>query len=715
MTLLHVHTPCSFKREYCEVSEIISNAKEAGYNALSITDLDNMKKVPEFYKSCKEAGIKPIIGLDALMEDGFRIVLIAKNYDGYLNLMKISSFAYLHHMKEDRVFTSYEDLLKNKDGLIILLPMLESKVGNALKKDFKSAEEELYFFRDNFDEVYLEVRRDNEFEKEFSKKIIELANKTDIPLVASSNIFFYERWKRYYEEEEELFNDNLYCDFVKEFKSKEEMETLFEDIIEAVENSDLIAGKINFEISFEYEYPKFKFLKEYAKKENLNPKNDFELLEYLAHKNLEEYLKDIPEKEHIKYKHRLEKELKFFKKSKIASYILTFWDIMRFLNTNVFISYVSGINSLIAYLFGLTKIDPIKWDFVFELILNEHFIINDNFNIFLSEKCKQKALEYLKNNYGIYSIACIEDFVFLKPFTIDNKLLTKTPLYKHHQNEECLIIQYENFKPYLYFNSEKYEPINVIELTLEKLKDKGIKIDLNNINLDDKKVLELISNRFTAGIKGLEITCIDKEESCMNEYIEKFNIQSFEDLLNLLALNRLGPKIAGIVDEFINRKNTFSYFSNEIEEKIFNLLEDILTPTYGLILYQEQILKILNEIGDFDLAEANLVKIKMGKRRPVKEYKERFINNALKKDIDLEIANYLFDLLYQYAGYAIKKSYIVMYALLVYQMSYLKTYYPNEFMHSLIEVSEDIKKKIYYLEEAKKMGILDFRINIEIF
>ena len=740
--LLRIHTPTSFIKNINNDNNVFE-AKKAGYNAIAITDLDNMKSVPKFYDDCKREEIKPIIGLDVLMEDGFRIILIAKTYEGYLNLIKINSFAYLHHMKENKVFHSYQDLLKHKYGLIILLPMMESKIAHTLD-NFEEAKKELNFFKDNFEEIYLEIRRDNEIEFSFSKKIIKFSNETNIPIVASSNIFIY----RVYECEEDdktLFNDTLYKKINEEIKPKEELENLFKDVPDAIKNANFIINEINFDICFnpysEYnifknysksnqdknnclkKYPKFKFLREYAKKDDIDVKDDSEYFEYLSYKKLDEYLKFIPKEKHNYYEQRLKKELDFFKNTPTPSYMLIYWDIMNNIKPDFFAIRV-GTQSLIAYLLGLTNIDPLKWNLFLEIgMLSEGIAYID---IYILEKDRQRIFKYLQDKYGIYNVACMEiNYSFkshnrckefmLARIIIDDNLLTYTPLYKKHQKDKVLI-QYVNnvsFLPFSYFRCDEFKPLEIISLTLEKLEKKGIQIDLDSINLEDKKVFELICNGKTSGIEGLEISCFDEEDSCLSYYIQELKPKSFEELMVVVMFTfpsfYWNNKI-----KFIERR--MYYQSEGIEKESIELVRDILMPTYGLILYSEQMIEIIIKIGDFNLLKADLLRRILGRRTlsRIQKYKEEFINNATKKGISLEVAEYLFNLLEKFAISNKRKAHILSITLLAYKMAYLKTYYPKEFMQSLIELSEDDIKKVYYLNEAKEMGILDFEIDLKI-
>jgi len=759
----NIHTDYSILQSTLKLNDLIKKTEEFGFKAIAITELDNMFSAIEFYESCKRFEIKPIIGIDASVNsEKFRLKLIAKNNTGYKNLMYLSSVSYIYN-KNNHPVIPYDELLKHKNGIVIIISYLESEISNFLqlykqkndKKFLNYAEKLLKKYKKDFDEIYYEIRRDFESDNIIEEEVINLSKKHNIPLLATSNVFHLEKEDCAFSHIlDNIRNDKKYS--LKSYlKSKQEMINLFADLPEAIESTIKLADSIKLDLnSYTFIPPKFKFLKESISSENSNIKDESKYFYYICHEGLKKRLKFIPKEKHKEYFSRLEYEIDYITKRNFSGYFLTVCDyIKEAKNRGIQIGPGRGNvgGSIVAFALEITDIDPIKYNLIFEKFISSNTNI-PNIDIDIAQERKNEIIQYIKNKYGKFNTANIITFgsftpttaleqaakvlnvnncyakklieliplqigitlqlayemedefrklietehiykklfeialkiedlisdtdIYLAGIIIDNEYLwNKTPLYK---KENKILTQY-SFNWLESVGLIKYDllglqTLSLIEKVLYLIKQKyNVNINFSEMELNDKKVFEEISNGNTNGI-------FQFESEGMKNLSKKLKPENFENIIALLSLYRPGPIETGILDEYINRKNgikSTDYFFDEFEDT----LKPILQSTYGLIVYQEQIMQILHKIGGFNLFEADEVRKALSKKEYnlVKEYEEIFVKNAEKKGFNKENVYKLFSSLLKYAGFAFNKSHATAYAIITYQTAYLKTYYPNEF------------------------------------
>ncbi|GAX87772.1 DNA polymerase III subunit alpha [Lebetimonas natsushimae] len=806
MVLFHIHSDYSLLHSTIRIKDLVKKANEYGYNALGITELDNMFSAIEFYETCKKNEIKPIIGSEIIINRNdflSRVIILAKNKKGYDNLMYLSSVSYLDFYKKVPQIP-FEKLLENQDGLIVILPMLESEVGfhlnifdeeNVLKGagGIERAKEILNDYK-KFNELFLEIRRDNEKETLIENDLIALSHEFDIPLLASSNVFYLEKGDYIYKEALECIENNkLFDDLHRKievgknyFKSIDEMNEIFADLPEAVANTDKLSASVNLEIPLGNPTPPtFKFTKEYAAAEGLEIESDVEYFEYKCREGLKERLKNIPEDLHKTYWDRLEYEIDIIKRMKFPGYMLIVWDFVREAKKRkipVGPGRGSAAGSLVAYSLKITNLDPIRYHLLFERFLNPERVSMPDIDMDFCQERRGEIIEYVRNKYGKVNVAQVitfgsllakgvlrdvarifgikydeaDKFVKLIPDQLgitlqkalemeekikkiieeeplynrlysfglnleglkrntgmhaagvvisDEELWKKSPLYRPDENDDTIVTQYSlNYlEPVdlIKFDFLGLKTLTVIDRAIKNVKaNRGEDVDIDNLNLDDENVFNLIQSGKTLGLFQIE-------SQGMQDLARRLKPSTFEDIIAMLALYRPGPMESGMLDDYIERKHgrkEISYFFDEFTE----VLEPILKPTYGVIVYQEQVMQIVQAIGGFSLGEADIIRRAMGKKKAdlMAKYAEEFATRAAEKGFSYENAKSLFNLIEKFAGYGFNKSHSAAYALITYQTSFLKKYYPAEFFAALMTYEADNTDKIAkYIEEAKSLGI----------
>jgi len=813
----HIHSDYSLLHSSIKIKDLVKKAKEYGYTSLGITEIDNLFSAIEFYETCKNNKINPIIGSDVLInrnENLFRYVLIAKNYQGYKNLMYLSSISYLYHMKGSQAIIPFEELKEHQEGIAVILPMLESEIGfhlnlfkeeNVLKgaKGIKKAKEILKEIKKHLNEIYLEIRRDKFEESLIENDLIKLSKETNTQIIASSNIFYLNKLDYIYKDALECIEENKQFDDIHRsydigeyyLKTPKDYQNLFSDIPEALENNKKLFSQINIEIPLGNPTPPtFKFTKEYSKKEGLNIESDVEYFEYKCWQGLEKRLKKIPTNEHEKYKKRLEHEINIIKKMKFPGYMLIVWDFINYAkDPNRHLKKTgekipvgpgrgSAAGSLVAYALEITNIDPIKYGLLFERFLNPERVSMPDIDVDFCQERRDEVIEYVQKKYGHENVAQVvtfgsllakgvlrdvarifgidystaDKFVKLIPDKLgitlneakelepkikeiikddplyerlysfgealeglkrntgkhaagvvisDTKLWEKSPLYRQDENDEFHTTQYSlNYlEPVdlIKFDFLGLKTLTVINKAVKNIKqNKNKTIDIDDLSLDDKKVFELIQSGKTLGLFQIE-------SDGMQDLAKRLKPTTFEDIIAMLALYRPGPMDAGMLDDYIERKHgrkPISYFFDEFEE----VLKPILEPTYGVIVYQEQVMQIVQAIAGFSLGEADIIRRAMGKKKAdlMAKYAEEFATRAQKRGFSYENAKALFNLIEKFAGYGFNKSHSAAYAMITYQTAYLKTYYPTEFFAALLTYEADNTDKIAkYIDEAKSIGI----------
>ncbi len=830
---LHLHTEYSLLDGANKISKLAGRLKELGMDSVAITDHGNMFGAIDFYQQMKKEGIKPIIGMEAYLHNQedigdkstrqrFHLCLYAKNETGYKNLMYLSSQAYINGFYYyPRI--NKKILREHSEGLVCSSACLQGEVNwhlNQSKRNkkfgaqgYEKAKEVALEYKEIFgDDFYLELMRHGIGDQHsIDEQVIKLSLETGIKIVATNDThYLYPDDAEAHEAFMCIAMNKLYDDpnrlrhSVHEFflKSPEEMATLYADIPEALQNTLEIADKCNLELDLGNPTPpNFKFAREYAAKEGIEvPEpdiqnsfaNDEALFVHECKKGLQERLKFIDPSMHEEYKERLEIEMETINQMKFPGYMLIVWDFVREAKERgipVGPGRGSAAGSLVAYSLGITNIDPMKYDLLFERFLNPERVSMPDIDMDFCQARRGEIIDYVVEKYGRYNVAQVITFGSLlakgvirdvarvlgvsyaeadkmaklipdelgitlngkgkeaeegfKPgafqkepklrelietnptaarvwkfalaleglkrnagmhaagVVISNEeLWHKTPLYKP-SGEETLVTQYSlNFLEdvdLIKFDFLGLKTLTVIDSAVKLIEKRhGIKIDLDNMPTDDKKVYETIRSGETIGMFQIE-------SSGMQQLNSKLKPDNFEDLIAVLALYRPGPMESGMLDDFIERKH-----GRQEITYMFPQLEEILKPTYGVIVYQEQVMQIVQTIGGFSLGKADIVRRAMGKKKfdLMQKYKREFAQGAKEQGLDYEKAAELFDLIEKFAGYGFNKSHSAAYAMVTYQTAYLKTHYPAEFMAALLTSEKDNTEKVVkYIDEAKRLGI----------
>jgi len=802
---LHLHTQYSLLDGAIRHDDLFSLAREYKMSALAMTDHGNMFGAIEFYEKAQHYGIKPIIGCEVYVapesrfdkgrdsgttEASFHLILLVKNIKGYKNLCRLVTSAYLEGFYY-RPRVDKELLRAHNEGLIALSSCLHGEVPYLLnsgnkEKALKVAEEYKAIFDNN--RFFLELQ-DNKLpeQKRVNEGLLEISKRLNIPVVATNDCHYLRR-------EEAKAHDMLLCiqtgktvntaDRLKfktdefYFKSPQEMEASFSAYPEAVRNTIEIAERCNLELKLkEYHLPVF-------------PAPDGEdvgtFFENQARHGLEERLRRMNEKgedvgdQRWHYYERLEKELKVIKAMGFSGYFLIVGDFINFAkkrNIPVGPGRGSAAGSLVAYALGITNLDPIKHNLLFERFLNPDRISLPDIDIDFCIEGRDDVIKYVSQKYGKDNVSQIITFGQMKakavirdvgrvmdiPYaevdkiaklipnilniTIDgavkqeprlkelidkdakikeligvaktleglprhasthaagvvisNKpLIEYMPLYKGPK-EDVITTQYD-MKAVEKIGLVKFDflglkTLTVIDKTVKLLKEnRGIELDIDNLSLDDAETYKLLSSGNTNGVFQLE-------GSGIKELLRKLKPEIFEDIINAIALYRPGPLQSGDVEEFLKRKHGKAKIRYEIPQ-----LKEILKTTYGVMVYQEQVMEIAKVLAGFSPGDADVLRKAMGKKLPEEMVvqREKFIDGAKKNKIEQKKAEKIFELMANFAGYGFNKSHSAVYALIAYQTAYLKAHYPVEFMAAqLTSDMADTDKVLKYISECRDMGI----------
>ncbi len=793
---LHCHSHYSLLDGACSVKTLVDAAVENEMKAVALTDHGNMFGAIEFYKYAQKKNIQPIIGMEAYVARGslvdkqsgqkdkqnyFHLILLAKNEQGYLNLLKLSSIGYLDGFYY-RPRIDDKSLENCSDGIISTSACIAGEVQFHLKnEDYDKAKEKaLYYqkvFKDNF---FLEIM-DHGIPEEvrIREPLIRLSKETGIPIVATNDSHYIKKEHSKAQEimlcirtGDELDSDKRFKFSSEElyFKSEEEMRELFPEIPEAITNTALIAEKCNLDLDFStHHLPKFPLP---------DTDKDKTLDEYLVQetwKGLENRYDTITDQ----IKERTRFELKIMKEMGFAGYFLIVKDFIDFARSEsipVGPGRGSAAGSLVAFALGITNIDPLKYNLLFERFLNPERISMPDIDIDFSDERRDEILSYVKRKYGEDNVSQIITFgtmaaraavkdvgrVMGIPYSeVDAiaKLIPKTPgislkqalkasrefkekvdstedyrqlmeyarvleglarnasthacgvvitptpltdyapLYKHPKTGDINIqftMKIAESIGLLKMDFLGLRTLSVIENSLKYLKNRNIELDIDSIPLNDAKTFDLFK-------AGSTVAVFQFESSGMQEYLRKLKPEVFEDLIAMNALYRPGPLGSNMVDSFINRKH-----GTEKIEYIIPELESILKETYGIIVYQEQVMQIASRIAGFSLGKADIMRKAMGKKilDQMLALKEDFIEGGVKLGHPKKDLKELFEQIEKFAQYGFNKSHSACYALVAYQTAYLKANYPAELMSAtLTSELNDSDRILIFTEECKKMGI----------
>ncbi len=789
-THLHVHTEYSLLDGMCRIPQLISRAKELGMDSLAITDHGAMYGVIEFYRTAREAGIKPIIGCEIYLAPGSRfgreapdrnhyhLILLAKNYTGYQNLIQLVTKAHLegfyYRPKVDK-----ELLEQHHEGLIALSSCLVGEIPRLiLEGRLQDAKQAAQWYRQVFGDFYLEIQRQPiaELEK-VNQALIPMSDELGIPLVATNDIHYIRREDAQAhdlllcigtnstvndEKRMKMASDTLYL------RSPEEMAELYRDIPQALDNAERIAEMCDLTLEFgrlhlpEIELPAGKKADEY--------------LASLCYENLPHYYPQPTEE----IKQRLDYELEVIKKTQFANYFLVVWDIISFAKERDILFGVRGsaAASIVLHCLGITAVDPIEHKLVFERFLNLERKEMPDIDLDFQDDRRDEVIAYVSQKYGQDHVAQIITFgtlgakaairdvgralgmtysdvdrvARLVPYsptmTLARALNENNDLKSIYHDDQIIrnlvdsarkvegvarhasthaagvVISRESLTRYvpLQWGSKvngqesvmtqfsmgdiaeigllKMDFLGLANLTIlgkarEIIADKhGIEIGLHSIPMDDAKTFALLASGETTGVFQLE-------GAGMRRYIKDLKPTMFSDIAAMVALYRPGPMEH--IPTFIKAKH-----GQEPIRYPHPALENILEETYGVIVYQDQVLFIVREFAGYSLGQADIFRKAMGKKIAEVMKKERrgFIEGAKKKGFSANVAEQVFNLIEPFAGYAFNKAHSVSYALIAYQTAYLKANYPAEYMTAFLTIHADQPDKVASaVAECRRLGI----------
>ncbi|MDC0591246.1 DNA polymerase III subunit alpha [Gammaproteobacteria bacterium] len=801
---LHLHSEYSLVDGIIRVDELVEHSLNHGYHSVALTDLTNLFGLIGFYRSARNKGIKPIVGaeinvakdMDSLCAP---LVLLAMNKQGYINLTKLVSKAYVEGQINGEPIVLFSWLEEFSDGIIALSGGMEGHIGNSILAGNKQlSESRVDFFKNIFKEnFFIEIQRlGKPNEKEYNDSVLQLASDKQIPVVATNNVRFLNpadpeispsdfeahEARVCIQRGETLDDPRRPKNYTEQqfFRSKEEMINLFADLPEALINTVKIAEKCNIDLELgKFYLPDFEVPEEFSREEFLRKLSKEGLLDRI--KEIESSV-DSYKIDESQYIQRLDYELDMICKLDFAGYFLIVADFVNWAQKNdipVGPGRGSGAGSIVAYSLGITTIDPIRYDLLFERFLNPERVSNPDFDIDFCIEGRDKVLEYVTNKYGKDSVAQIStrgtmaaravlrDVVRVlgKPYGFGDRLAKAIPdvlgisleeAFEEKQFKETIEESDESkevfdmalkleglsrsvgthaagvviaptaltdFTP-LFLDSDKgtvasqfdmgdvesaglvkfdflgLKTLTVIDQSVRRinstLKEKEEKLNIDNLSLKDQKTFELLQRGETTAIFQLE-------SKGMRDYLKQLIPNDFEDIVSMNALYRPGALGMNMVDSYINRKHGKEEVTYGHES-----VKKILGTTYGVIVYQEQVMQIAQELSGFSLGQADILRRAMGKKKKeeMESLRSTFVDGAVKKDVNERYAANLFDQIEQFAGYGFNRSHSVGYALIAYQTAWLKAHYPAEFMASVLSCDLGNTDNIQlFVDDCKNIGL----------
>jgi DNA polymerase-3 subunit alpha len=791
---LRLHTEYSLVDGAVRVKPLMAKLAEQHMPAVALTDQGNLFAMVKFYKAALGAGIKPVVGVDAWVSDAdsqaqpYRMLLLCQNNDGYLNLSQLISKSYLEGQSRGIPVIQTDWIHQHSDGLIALSGGRDGDVGRALVSgNADEAEQLLKKWQATFgDRYYLELQRTGrENEERYIHEAVNLALKTDTPVVATNDVRFLKADDFDAHEVRVCIHEGRTLDDPRRSKnysdqqylrSSEEMQALFEDIPEALENTVAIAQRCNLEVrlgeSFlpQFPIPEGETTDSYftrISKEGLEKR-----LEILLDKNADDYAERRKE-----YEERLQIEMDVIINMGFPGYFLIVADFIQWSKDNgipVGPGRGSGAGSLVAYAQKITDLDPLEFDLLFERFLNPERVSLPDFDVDFCMDRRDEVIDYVARAYGRDSVSQIITYgtmaakavvrdvgrVMGQPYGFVDRIAKMIPfeigmtLTKALEESEDLKKAYDeeedvhgiidmalsleglarnagkhaggvvisptvltDFTP-LYceeggnsvvtqFDKDDVESVGLVKFDFLGLRtltiiDWAVKhinrrrekegqelLDIAALPLNDPGAFKLLQAANTTAVFQLE-------SRGMKDLITRLQPDNFEDIVALVALFRPGPLQSGMVDDFINRKHGRMAVDYPHPD-----LEPILQPTYGVILYQEQVMQIAQVLAGYSLGGADMLRRAMGKKKPEEMAKQReiFMKGATERGVEADNATYIFDLMEKFAGYGFNKSHSAAYALLSYHTAWLKQHYPAEFMAAVLSSDMDNTDKVVGLIE----------------
>ena len=796
-THLHVHTEYSLLDGSSKIKELTARAKELGMDSMAITDHGVMYGVIDFYRAAREAGIKPILGCEVYVAPGSRfdresgagddryyhLILLAENNAGYKNLMKIVSKGFVDGFYyKPRV--DLELLSTYHEGIIALSACLAGEVQKYLARGmYEEAKRSALRYYEIFgkDHFYLELQDHGIPEQKMvNQGLMRLSQDTGLELVATNDVHYtyaedakahdillcIQTGKKVADEDRLRYEGGqYYC------KSEEEMRKLFPYAKEAIDNTHKIAERCNVEIEFgvtklpKYEVPE-----------------GFDSWTYLNHLCREGFKDRYPDDDGT-LSRRLDYELGVIRTMGYVDYFLIVWDFINYARSqNIMVGPGRGsaAGSIVSYTLGITNIDPVRYNLLFERFLNPERVSMPDIDVDFCYERRQEVIDYVVRKYGKDQVVQIVTFGTLAakgvvrdvgrvldlPYamcdsiakmipndlgmTLD-KALTANPdlkkLYNENEQVKYLIDMSKRLEGLPRHTSmhaagvvigsrsiDEFVPLSraadgtittqftmttIEELGLLKMdflglrtltviqnavrlaeKDYGIKLDMDHIDYDDKKVLESIGTGRTEGVFQLE-------SGGMKGFMKELKPENLEDIIAGISLYRPGPM--DFIPRYLKGKNDKTSITYECPQ-----LEPILSPTYGCIVYQEQVMQIVRDLAGYTMGRSDLVRRAMSKKKTAVMEKERQnfvygneaegVKGCIANGIDEKTANHIYDEMIDFAKYAFNKSHAAAYAVVSYQTAYLKYYYSKEFMAALMSsVMDNVSKFSEYILTCRRM------------
>ncbi len=786
---LHVHSHYSLLDGLARIEGLVKKAKDFGMPAVALTDHGYLYGAIEFYQRAKKAGIKPIIGLETYVtsrgrfkkaskedDERFHLTLLAKNKTGYTNLMKLATLANLEgYYYRPRV--DLELLKEYHEGIIALSGCMSGQIARAILSG-GNAEKALERYKDIFeDDFYLEVQHHPNLPEQetVNNGLYALSTKYSIPLVATGD-------SHYLDSQDADAHDVLLCLQTKKEKSDQNrmcmlgedfsfndgsrLRAAFADHPQAIENTVKIAEKCDLTI----EFGKI-ILPHYELPEGKTPDETLRL-------QCEEGLA-VRYREHIteEIRSRLVYELGVIKKAGYSSYFLIVQDFVNWAKREGIVvgpGRGSAAGSIVSYLIGITNIDPIKYDLLFERFLNPERISMPDIDLDFADARRDEVLGYVEQKYGKDHVAQIITFgtmaarvslrdvgrVLGVPYSFCDSLakmipqhntlqqaigmvpelkelvknneqahaimdiakrlegvarhtsthacgvvITKDPLTEYvpcqyvSPDDKTVVTQY-SLHPIEDLGLLKFDFLGLSNLTiLEHARNivkitRGVEIDYDSLPLNDEKSFELMREGRTTGVFQLE-------SAGMKRYLKELKPTEIEDIIAMVSLYRPGPM--ELIPDYIAGKH-----GTKIPEYLHPKLRPVLEKTYGIAVYQEQVMKMAQELAGFTLGEADVLRKAMGKKIAslLQEQKSKFIEGCVKNGMTKKMGEKIFEFIEPFAGYGFNRSHAACYAMIAYQTAYMKANYPAEFMASLLTADQQNTDRVAIeIEECRAIGI----------
>ena len=798
-THLHVHTEYSLLDGSNKIKEYVARVKKLGMDSAAITDHGVMYGVIDFYKEAKAQGIKPILGCEVYVAPGSRfdkeagnnedryyhLVLLAENNEGYQNLMKIVSIGFIDGFYyKPRV--DIETLETYHEGIIALSACLAGEIPRYIMRGMyeeacKSAlRYQNIFGKNNF---FLELQDHGMPEqKQVNQSLLRMSREMGIELVATNDVHYtnaedaephdillcLQTGKKLADEDRMRYEGGQYY-----VKSEEEMKSLFPYALQALENTQKIADRCHVEIEFGHtKVPHFEVPEGY---------DSWTYLNKLCHEGLDKrYGADAP-----KYLQKLDDELAVIKNMGYVDYFLIVWDFIHYAREHDIMvgpGRGSAAGSLVSYTTGITDIDPVRYNLIFERFLNPERVSMPDIDVDFCFERRQEVIDYVVEKYGKDCVTQIVTFGTLAargvirdvgrvmdlPYnfvdtiakaipnelgiTIDKALMMNPELRGMYESDESVkklidmsrrleglprhtsmhaagvVISQKPMDEYVPLSrasdgtiTTQFTMTTIEELGLLKMdflglrtltviqnavrlaeKSSGKKIDMNAIDYNDKKVLDSLGTGKTDGVFQLE-------SAGMKNFMKELKPQSLEDVIAGISLYRPGPM--DFIPAYIKGKDHPESITYDCPE-----LEPILAPTYGCIVYQEQVMQIVRDLAGYTWGRSDLVRRAMSKKKGkvMEQERKNFVYGnpeenvpgCIARGIDEKVANKIYDNMIDFAKYAFNKSHAAAYAVVAYQTAYLKYYYPVEFMAALMtSVLDNTSKVSEYIYTCRQMGI----------